>query len=132
MTSERRAQLLQFARFGVVGGVNTATYFVIYVWLVTIAVPYAAAAVLAFATSALIGYILHLVWTFGYGSFETQGLLRWLVLQSTAVGTNLALLTVMIHALGFGRVIGQLILLPVFPVVMFLLSRRWVFGRPAP
>ena len=54
---------------------------------------------------------------------------RWLALQGTVIGFDIALLAVLVHAVGLDRILAQVVLLPLIPLLTFLLSRRLVF-RP--
>ena len=123
-------QIWQFARFAVVGAANTLIYFAIYAGLVTVGAPYIIASVLAFAVSAFMGYTMHRLWTFGSGDFDRVGFVRWLILQGATTLANVFALAFAVGALGLGKIIGQLIILPFIPLWTFLISRQWVFQGP--
>ncbi|MBJ7348209.1 MAG: GtrA family protein [Thermoleophilaceae bacterium] len=122
-------QLMQFVRFVVVGATNTLIYFVIYVVLIAVGVPYVIASVLAFAVSAFMGYTMHRLWTFGSGDFDRTEFVRWLVLQGTTTLANVLTLAFAVGVLGLGKIVGQLIILPFIPLWTYLISRRWIFSE---
>lgn len=122
-------RLRELARFGLVGGFNAATYFGGYTAGVLVGVPYLLSALVAFALSASLGYWLHEHWTFKGGAPTVRGWLTWLVAQGGATGLNLVLLAVLVDGFGVGEILAQAVLLPVTPVVTYVVGRRWVFSR---
>jgi putative flippase GtrA len=121
--------LRELVRFGLVGGFNAGTYFGGYTLLVVLGVPYLLAALAAFFVSASIGYWLHEHWTFKGGAPSLRGWLSWLAAQGGATVLNLVLLAVLVGAAGLGKIVAQAVLLPVTPVVTYVIGRRWVFSR---
>lgn len=122
-------RLRELVRFGLVGGFNAGTYFGGYTLLVVLGVPYLLAALAAFFVSASIGYWLHEHWTFKGGAPSLRGWLSWLAAQGGATVLNLVLLAVLVGAAGLGKIVAQAVLLPVTPVVTYVIGRRWVFSR---
>jgi putative flippase GtrA len=119
----------ELVRFGLVGGFNAATYFGGYTALVLLGVPYLAAALIAFLVSASIGYWLHEHWTFKGATPTVRGWLSWLAAQGGATGLNLVLLAVLVDGFAIDSILAQAVLLPVTPVVTYVIGRRWVFTR---
>jgi putative flippase GtrA len=119
----------ELVRFGLVGGFNAATYFGGYTALVLLGVPYLLAAFIAFVVSASIGYWLHEHWTFKGATPTVRGWLSWLAAQGGATGLNLLLLALLVDGFGLDSILAQAVLLPVTPVVTYLVGRRWVFSR---
>ena len=122
-------RLRELARFGLVGGFNAATYFGGYTALVLLGVPYLLSALVAFALSASLGYWLHEHWTFKGRTPTVRGWLSWLAAQGGATGLNLILLAVLVDGFEVDEILAQAVLLPVTPVVTYLVGRRWVFSR---
>jgi putative flippase GtrA len=119
----------ELARFGLVGGFNAATYFGGYTAGVLLGVPYLLAALIAFALSASLGYWLHEHWTFKGRTPTVRGWLSWLLAQGGATGLNLVLLAVLVDGFEVNKILAQAVLLPVTPVVTYVVGRRWVFSR---
>jgi putative flippase GtrA len=119
----------ELVRFGLVGGFNAATYFGGYTALVLLGVPYLLAAFVAFVVSASIGYWLHEHWTFKGATPTVRGWLSWLAAQGGATGLNLALLALLVDGFGVDSILAQAVLMPVTPIVTYLVGRRWVFSR---
>jgi putative flippase GtrA len=124
------SRVLELARFGAVGASSTIVYLAAYGGGILAGVPFAAAALAAFCTSAVWGYLLHDRWTFRTNASTGGGLARWLILQGAVMGANvLALWALVVHA-GVERFVAQVVLLPLLPMTTYLLSRRRVFGAP--
>jgi putative flippase GtrA len=124
-------RLRELVRFGLVGGFNAGTYFGGYTVLVEVGVPYLLAALIAFLVSASIGYWLHEHWTFKGASPTLRGWLSWLAAQGFATVANLLLLALLVDRAGMGKIVAQAVLLPVTPVITYLVGRRWVFSARA-
>ncbi|HWH96293.1 MAG TPA: GtrA family protein [Baekduia sp.] len=119
----------ELVRFGLVGGFNAGTYFGGYTVGVLVGVPYLLSALVAFALSASLGYWLHEHWTFKGASPSVRGWLSWLAAQGGATGLNLLLLALLVDGFSVDSIVAQAVLLPVTPVVTYLVGRRWVFSR---
>jgi putative flippase GtrA len=122
-------RLQELARFGLVGGFNAATYFGLYTAGVLVGVPYLLSAFVSFLLSASLGYWLHEHWTFRGKQPTLSGWSRWLAAQGAATGFNLAGLAVAVGGLGVDEILAQAVLLPMTPVVTYLVGRRWVFSQ---
>lgn len=122
-------RLRELTRFGLVGGFNAATYFGGYTAGVLLGVPYLLSALVAFSLSASLGYWLHEHWTFKGGAPTARGWLSWLAAQGGATGLNLVLLAVLVDGFGVDEILAQAVLLPVTPVMTYVVGRRWVFSR---
>jgi putative flippase GtrA len=125
----RGHRLRELVRFGLVGGFNAGTYFGGYTALVVVGVPYLAAALIAFALSASLGYWLHEHWTFKGATPTVRGWLAWLAAQGGATGLNLALLALLVDGFGLNSILAQALLMPVTPIATYFVGRRFVFSR---
>jgi putative flippase GtrA len=119
----------ELLRFGLVGAFNAGVFFGGYTGLVLLGVPYLLAAFMAFLVSASIGYWLHEHWTFQGASPTVRGWLSWLAAQGAATGLNLAGLAILVDGFGVGKIVAQAVLLPLTPLVTYVVGRRWVFSR---
>jgi putative flippase GtrA len=124
-----RERVAELIRFGIVGGLSTVIYLGVYSGLIRAGGGFALAALVAFAASTTSGFFLHHRFTFRTNAPTGGGMARWLALQGTVIGINIGLLAVLVHAAGLDRILAQIVLLPVIPLLTFLASRRLVF-RP--
>ena len=121
-----RTVSLEFARFVLVGVGNTLVSFVVYDLLLTLAVPYPAAAAAAFAAGAVNGYLFNRGWTFHAGdSVRTR--IRYVVVQAAGLGLTTGLLSLFVRAGQIGELGGYAAALPLVTSATFLANRTWVF-----
>jgi putative flippase GtrA len=124
-----RERVTELIRFGLVGALSTLVYLGFYAAVIGVGGGFVLAALSAFALSATLGFILHHRFTFRVDAPTANGMARWLLLQGTVVGINIALLALLVHGADLNRIVAQVILLPVIPLLTFVASRRLVF-RP--
>jgi putative flippase GtrA len=122
----------QMIRFGIVGGLSTVVYAVIYWPLATYRMPPVAAVVVAFAVAVCFGYVLHSRWSFrGHGERErsarAQG--RFFVVQSFGMVLNALFTWILTGPLFHGPTWWPLVpAVVVTPLATFALNRQWVFA----
>jgi len=119
--------LLQLMRFGTVGAANTAISFLAYAGALRLGVRYLPAGAGAFALGALNGFVLNRAWTFAHRGPALQAGWRYLVVQLTGLIADVALLRLVVHAIGLGRLPAQLLAAVPVTLLCFALSRVWVF-----
>jgi putative flippase GtrA len=125
-----RQRLLELIRFGMVGGLSTLIYLGLYAGVIALGGGFVLAALVAFAVSTTSGYLLHHRFTFRTDDPTGRGWVRWLLLQGSVVAINIGLLALLVHAAGWNRIVAQIVLLPVIPLLTYAASRHLVF-RPA-
>ena len=124
-------RLRELARFGLVGGFNAATYFGGYTAGVLLGVPYLLSALVAFALSASLGYWLHEHWTFKGGAPTGSGVADLAGGAGWGDGVEPGVLAALVDGFEVEEILAQAVLLPVTPVVTYVVGRRWVFwSRP--
>jgi len=122
------ARVSEILRFLAVGASSTLLYFALYSAAIVLGVPFGLAAVLAFCVSALYGYLVHDRWTFRTTAASAGGLARWLTLQGALIVANIGGLWLLVHRAGLDRIVAQLVILPLIPLLSYTLSRWHVFG----
>jgi putative flippase GtrA len=128
---DRRTRFFELVRFGLVGGFSTVLYFAVYSGLSLAGAPLGVASLGGFAVSISFGFVLHHRFTFKTGATNDRvGFVRWVILQASVLLLNLGALSLLVHQAGLDRIVAQLILLPLIPLLTFFLSRRLVF-KPA-
>jgi putative flippase GtrA len=90
------------------------------------AVPYPAAAALAFAAGAVNGYLLNRGWTFHAGD-SARARARYVVVQAGGLALTTGLLSLFVHAGQLGELTAYAATLPLVTTAMFLANRTWVF-----
>jgi putative flippase GtrA len=130
LISALRTHLPQFARYGVVGAVNTALTYAVYVLCLDTGVWYVAASALGFIVGAVNGYVFNRRWTFRAGGAHAPTMARYVLVQAAALGSNLLLLTAFVEVADLSKLDSQAVVLPVVAVCSFIVNRQWTFGVP--
>ena len=121
----------QLIRFGLVGGLLTALYAVIYWPLATYVVHPVLAVVIAFAVAVTVGYLLHSRWSFkGHSAPETpRTQAKFFTVQTFGMALNAAFTWLLTGPLFDGPTWWPLVpAVLVTPFATFALQRYWVFG----
>jgi putative flippase GtrA len=125
----RRATLLRFIRFAVVGGLASAVYLGLTAVLMAAGLHYMEAATAAFACAIVTNFAVNRSWTFGAG--ERHVLLQlasFATVQVSMAVVNLTMLYLVVENIGIGPVfMSQLFVAGVLLPINFLASRRWGF-----
>jgi putative flippase GtrA len=121
------ATLRQFGRFAVVGLLNTGLSLVTYIGLLAVGTPYLVASALGFCAGAVTSYVVNRAWTFRAGTRHAIGLPRYLTVALCGLGTNVALLWLLVDGAELAKVDGQLLVIPFVAVLTFTANRRWTF-----
>ena len=122
--------LLQWLRFAAVGVSNTLLSTAVFAGLVQLGVPYLLGSALAFTLGAVNSYTLNRRWTFRSRGPRAPELARFACVQAVGLGTNLALLAVLVQGAEIGHVFAQVLAFPAASIITFALSRQWAF-KPA-
>jgi putative flippase GtrA len=127
-TATVAAPLGQLARYLAVGATNTAISFAAYAVMIAATVPSAAAATLAFAVGAVNGYVLNRRWTFA-ASDSTRARVAYVCVQAAGALASGALVWVLVHGAGAGRIGAYIAAVPPVTVATFIANRHWAFSR---
>jgi putative flippase GtrA len=115
-------ELARIARYGVVGGANTALTFLTYTALVLAGVAAPAASAAGFAVGATNGFVLNRRWTFAApGRVVPYVAVQALGAGASAAGVALA------RGDGLPRVPAELVILPAVTLATYVLARTIVF-----
>jgi putative flippase GtrA len=119
----RAAELL---RYGLVGGLNTAVSYAVYLVLLAAGVPYAAAAVAAFAAGAATGYLLNRSWTFRVRG-STGARVRYVAVQGAALGATNGLLWLLVDRAAVPAEPAYALAIAPVTVAGYAVNRAWTF-----
>lgn len=125
----RRATILRFIRFAVVGGLASAVYLGLTAVFMAVGLHYMEAAATAFACAILTNFAVNRSWTFGAGERHVLfQLASFATVQVSMAVVNLTMLYLVVENIGVGPVfVSQLFVAAVLLPVNFLASRRWGF-----
>jgi putative flippase GtrA len=125
----RPANWIQLAKFCTVGATGYVVNLTVYASLVYAGVHYLPAACCSFLVAVTNNYIWNRLWTFRHqrGHVAVQGL-RFLVVSTVALGTNLLFLSALV-ALGVPKVPAQAIAIVLVMPWNFVANKLWSFRR---
>ena len=124
----RRGNWIQLAKFCTVGASGYVINLGVYSVLLDRAnLHYPIAATCSFVVAATSNYLLNRFWTFRHqrGHFGIQGL-RFFTVSVLVYGTNLLLLTLLVHA-GLGKIVSQAIAIVLVTPLNFVGNKLWSF-----
>jgi dolichol-phosphate mannosyltransferase len=122
-----RGNWIQLAKFSVVGASGVVVNLAVYWVLIHQGLHYLLAGTCSFLVAAASNYTWNRLWTFHdrRGHVGVQGI-QFLVVSAAALGANLLILHILI-TLGVGKLVGQVIAIPVVTPLNFLGNRLWSF-----
>ncbi len=119
---------VQFVKFGLVGVSNTLLSLAVYVVLLKgLGVAYLAASAVAFAVGTVNGFLWNSRWTFRDHVGDALTPVRWFVVQGCGLAVNEALVFVLVHDAGLGKLVGQVCTTAFVTVCTFVANRAWTF-----
>jgi putative flippase GtrA len=115
-------------RFGVSGGLATATHVSVFVLLVEwLGLRPLLAAGPAFVLAMLVSYGMNYHWTFSVSGPHRIMLPRYVVVALIGLGLNLGITYAVVDIAGDWYGYALLLVVMIVPLVTFLLSKFWVF-----
>lgn len=127
--SSREGIRAKSLKFLVVGSINTAATYTLYVALILVGLHHNLALTLEYAAGILVGYLMNRGWTFADHRSTRRRFLRYCATYGLVYGINLVLLNLMIGYGIAGPILGQLVALGAATVISFLLQNFWVFRQ---
>ena len=116
-------------RFVLVGAANTAFTLAVILALQTFTGPYVANAI-GYVAGLALSFVLNARWTFSQSRLRGSQAVRFLVVFLFAYGANFATLRALLLS-GVGANLAQLLAMPIYTAVFFVLCRVCVFPRVA-
>ncbi len=125
-----REKIIQFIKFGIVGLVNNAIYYAVYLILVKLNMHYVAANIIAFTVSVFNSYY----WNNKY-VFKTEEKRTWwktfiktyISYAGTGILLSNALLILWVEVCGISELIAPLIDLVITVPINFLINKYWAY-----
>ena len=120
--------LRRFARFAIVGVINTAVHTVLFSASIELAhIEAVLANAIAFSVSVLVGYALNRRWTFAKHGARHARLWRYAIGALIGLGLNSAIMFAVVHRAHGSPYVGLLLGLLLVPPLTFALNQFWVF-----
>lgn len=127
---ERRAVLLQLARFIIAGGIVTALGVAVYAFVALVLRWHPQIGnLLAYIAAMATGYVLHSQWSFrGHGTRTRSTGVKFLIVSLLSLAMNSFWVWLLTEPMGLSPAWPILPMLFVTPAMTFILNRQWVFG----
>jgi putative flippase GtrA len=121
----------QFAKYGIVGVLNTVIGFGLYVIFVKLGgIHYLLASALGYAIGAINSYMLNRHWTFRAGHIShLSSAPRFALVQGFAIAGNLGLLYLFVHVAGVEKIAAQAVATVIVLSITFVVNRLWSFAH---
>ena len=119
-----------WVRFGIVGVAATLVYFVLAVAFERYGVPIFVGNTLSYVLGFGVSYTGHCFWTFKSKASHGSALPKFLLTQLFGLGLNTAIIWVLMR-LGLAYIVAMPVAIVTVPVVVYLISKFWVFRDPA-
>ncbi len=126
-----RLTLQQVARYGIVGLSANALGYLLYLALTTMHVEPVVAMTLLYVVGVLQTFIFNRRWTFEHGGRVGVAFKRYVFLYLLGYGINLAVMRLLVGAMGWPHQWVMLGLVLGMPLFFFVGQKFWVFAGPA-
>ena len=128
-SSGRNEFVRQLFKFLIVGVLNTAIQYVVFVFLYSIAgINYLVASTAGYCLGMVNSYLLNRRWTFASGNVQILGeAIRFTAVNLAALGTNAGLLFLLVSIQNMQPQIAQLWAIAGSVIVNFVLNKFWTF-----
>lgn len=122
----------QFLRFGLVGGLNTAIQYGVFIVLFRLAgVPMVAASAVGYVAGIVNSYFINRSWTFKMAGGKSTGeFAKFLCVNLLAMGMNLLTLKLLVAQVGISPELAQVGAIGSSLVVNFAGNKLWTFRGP--
>ncbi|MCB8839383.1 GtrA family protein [Aurantimonas sp. VKM B-3413] len=125
--------VLQYAKFGLVGGFATLFHSILFVAFVGgLGVRPMLANSLAFSCALVVSYLGNYRWTFGAGSRSWLSFTKFAVVSLIGFGLNSLAIFVIVDRLELSYLYSLPVMIGLVPPVVFVLNRTWTFGARQP
>jgi len=123
--------MLQFIRFALVGVLNSAIQYLIFLFLYSlIGTQYLLASIIGYIAGMINSYILNRRWTFGSRSQKLLTELgRFVAVNLISLGVNLGLLFLLVSTGVMAPQWAQVLAIAGSTLVNFVLNKFWTFAR---
>ena len=127
---ERRAVLLQLARFIIAGGIVTALGVTVYAFVALVLRWHPQIGnLLAYIAAMATGYVLHSRWSFrDHGTRTRSTGAKFVIVSLLSLAMNSFWVWLLTEPMGLSPAWPILPMLFVTPAMTFILNRQWVFG----
>ena len=122
--------LYRFIKFGVVGVLNTAINWIIFIVLNMLGVYYIFSNIIAYSLSTLNSYLWNSKWVFKYnGNDIKETTVKFIVLNVIGLILNTSILYILVDIVGLYKIVALIITTAIVMIINYFINKLWVFRR---
>ena len=122
--------LFRFVKFGLVGVLNTAINWIIFILLNSLGIYYIISNIIAYTLSTINSYMWNSKWVFKYeGKNIKETTFKFIILNVIGLILNTCILYVLVDILGLSKIIGLIIATAIVMVLNYFINKLWVFSK---
>lgn len=122
--------LFRFIKFGLVGVLNTAINWIIFILLNSLGLYYIISNIISYSLSTLNSYIWNSKWVFKYnGDNIKETTFKFIILNIIGLILNTCILYILVDILGSSKIIGLIITTGIVMILNYFINKLWVFSR---
>ncbi|MFF2912159.1 GtrA family protein [Paenibacillus sp. NPDC057934] len=120
--------ILQFIKFGIVGGINTIISLMIYYILIYVSVHYMYANVIGYFISSVGGYYLNKMWVFKTQQVKARSsITKYYIIYGSSLLINIVTMYVWVDLLNIPKILAPILTLIITIPYNFILNKLWAF-----
>lgn len=122
------ANVYQFIKFGLVGGINTLVSLAIYYILVYFRINYMVATVTGYIGSSVIGYILNRTWVFkAQNTKVAKSAVKYYIVYGASLLINMGCMYLWINMLNLSQYLAPILTMCITVPFNYIFSKIWVY-----
>lgn len=122
--------LFRFVKFGLVGVLNTAINWIIFILLNSLGIYYIISNIIAYTLSTINSYMWNSKWVFKYeGKNIKETTFKFIILNVIGLILNTCILYVLVDILGLSKIRGLIIATAIVMVLNYFINKLWVFSK---
>jgi putative flippase GtrA len=119
--------IIQFIKFGIVGGINGIFYLTTYYIMIFLNFKYLIATISGYIFCSIVGFILNRIWVFKNQKKVSEAIFRFYLSYGIHFLLNISLMYLFIDKLLISKYISPIFTLCITMVLNFFLNKYWVF-----
>ena len=122
--------LFRFIKFGLVGVLNTAINWIIFILLNSLGLYYIISNIISYSLSTLNSYIWNSKWVFKYnGDNIKETTFKFIILNIIGLILNTCILYILVDILWSSKIIGLIITTGIVMILNYFINKLCVFSR---
>ena len=122
--------LHRFIKFGLVGVLNTAINWIVFIILNMLGMYYIFSNIIAYSLSTLNSYIWNSKWVFKYsGDDVKETTAKFIILNIIGLILNTCILYILVDIIGLNKIVSLIITTVIVMILNYFINKLWVFKK---